>query len=35
LLGGRPQDVGYVVEAAARGLGRIDFESLRPRRVEV
>ncbi len=35
LLGLRPQDVGYVVEAAARGLGQIDFEALGPRRVEI
>ncbi len=35
LLGLKPQDVGYVVEAAARGLGKIDFESLSPKRVEV
>jgi uncharacterized protein (DUF362 family) len=35
LLGARPEEIGYVVEAAARGLGRIDFESLGPRRIEV
>lgn len=35
LLGLRPQDVGYIVEAAARGLGKLDFESLSPRRIEI
>jgi len=35
LLGLRPQDVGHIAEAAARGLGRIDFESLAPRRATV
>ena len=35
LLGCRPQEIGYVVEAAARGLGRIDYESLAPKRIEV
>jgi uncharacterized protein (DUF362 family) len=35
LLGNQPKEIGYVVEAAARGLGKIDFEALAPRRVEV
>jgi uncharacterized protein (DUF362 family) len=35
LLGIKPQEIGYVAEAAARGLGKIDFESLAPKRVEV
>jgi uncharacterized protein (DUF362 family) len=35
LLGLRPQDVRHVVEAAARGLGKLDFESLAPKRVDV
>jgi uncharacterized protein (DUF362 family) len=30
LLGLRPQQIGYVAEAAARGLGKIDFASLAP-----
>jgi uncharacterized protein (DUF362 family) len=35
LLGARPQDIGYVAEGHARRLGVMDFESLRPRRIEV
>ena len=35
LLGLKPQEIGYVVEAHSRGLGAMDFESLKPRRVEV
>ncbi|HEX8925010.1 MAG TPA: DUF362 domain-containing protein [Terriglobales bacterium] len=35
LLGHKPQDIGYVAEAHARKLGTMDFESLKPRRVEV
>jgi uncharacterized protein (DUF362 family) len=35
LLGLRPQDVAHIAEAAARGMGKIDFESLSPRRVTV
>jgi uncharacterized protein (DUF362 family) len=35
LLGLKPQDVRHVAEAAARGLGKMDFESLAPKRVEV
>ncbi len=35
LLGLKPQDIGYVVEAHARRLGTMDFESLKPHRVEV
>ncbi len=35
LFGLKPQQVGCIVEAAARGLGKIDFESLTPRRLEL
>lgn len=35
LLGLKPAEIGYIVEASARRLGVMDFESLRPRRVEV
>ena len=35
LLGYKPQEIGYVVEGHARRLGTIDFESLKPRRIEV
>ena len=35
LLGLKPQDVGYIVEAANRKLGTMAFESLKPRRIEV
>jgi len=35
LLGYKPEEIGYVVEGNARGLGTINFESLKPRRVEV
>lgn len=35
LLGLKPQDVGYIVEANARKLGTMAFESLKPRRIEV
>ena len=35
LLGLRPQDVGYVAEAAKRGMGRIDFNSLSPKTLQV
>jgi len=35
LLGVKPQEIGYIVEANARRLGTMDFESLKPRRVEV
>jgi uncharacterized protein (DUF362 family) len=35
LLGYKPQEIGYVVEGNARRLGTIDFESLKPRRIEV
>ncbi|UWZ83606.1 DUF362 domain-containing protein [Occallatibacter riparius] len=35
LLGYKPQEIGYIVEGNARGLGTIDFESLKPRRIEV
>lgn len=35
LLGLKPQDVGYIVEGNARRLGTINFESLKPKRLEV
>jgi uncharacterized protein (DUF362 family) len=35
LLGLKAQEIGYVVEAHSRGIGTIDFESLKPHRVEV
>jgi uncharacterized protein (DUF362 family) len=35
LLGLKPQDIGYIVEASNRKLGTMDFESLKPRRVEL
>lgn len=35
LLGYKPQEIGYIVEGNARRLGAIDFESLKPRRIEV
>jgi len=35
LLGLKPQEIGYVVEAHNRRLGTMDFESLRPRRIEI
>jgi uncharacterized protein (DUF362 family) len=35
LLGYKPEDIGHIVEANARGLGTINFNSLSPRRVEV
>jgi uncharacterized protein (DUF362 family) len=35
LFGIKPQQVGCLVEAAARGLGKIDYESLTPRRLEL
>lgn len=35
LLGLKPQDVGYIVEASNRRLGTMAFESLRPRRIEL
>jgi len=35
MLGLKPQEIGYVVEAHARGLGTMDFESLKPHRIEV
>jgi len=35
LLGLKPQDIGYVVEAARRGLGTMAFESLQPKRIEL
>ena len=35
LLGLKPEDVGYIVEANARKLGTIAFETLKPRRIEL
>lgn len=35
LLGFKPQEIGYIAEAYARGIGTINFESLKPRRIEV
>lgn len=35
LLGHKPQEIGYVAEAHSRGIGTMNFESLRPRRIEV
>lgn len=35
VFGLKPQQVASVVEAAARGLGRADFEALGPKRVEI
>ena len=35
VLGNKPEEIGYIVEGHARKLGTIDFESLKPRRVEV
>jgi uncharacterized protein (DUF362 family) len=35
LLGLKPQDIGYIVEAANRRLGTMAFESLDPRRIEL
>ena len=35
LLGYKPQEIGYIVEGNARRLGTMDFESLKPRRIEV
>ena len=35
LLGYKPQEIGYIVEGNARGLGNIEYESLKPRRIEV
>jgi uncharacterized protein (DUF362 family) len=35
LLGMRPQDINYIVEASNRKLGTMDFESLKPHRAEL
>jgi uncharacterized protein (DUF362 family) len=35
LLGLKPQDVGYIVEASNRRLGTMAFETLQPRRIEL
>ena len=35
LLGLGPQDIGYVVESHARGLGNMNYAALSPARVEV
>ena len=35
LLGRKPQEIGYIVEAASRGMGRIDFTTLAPSVIQV
>lgn len=35
LLGLKPQDIGYIVEASNRRLGTMAFESLQPRRIDL
>ncbi|HKI12594.1 MAG TPA: DUF362 domain-containing protein [Candidatus Acidoferrum sp.] len=35
LLGLKPQDINYIVEASNRKLGTMDYESLKPRRAEL
>jgi len=35
LLGLKPQEIGYIVEGHGRKLGTMQFESLKPRRIEV
>jgi uncharacterized protein (DUF362 family) len=35
LLGLKPQDIGYIVEAAKRRLGTMAYESLNPKRIEL
>ncbi len=35
LLGHKPEEVGYIVQAASRGLGTINFKGLMPRLTEV
>lgn len=35
LLGYKPEEIGYVVEANARGLGNINFNAVSPRRIEI
>jgi uncharacterized protein (DUF362 family) len=35
LLGYKPEEIGYLVQGHARGLGTIDFKSLSPGRLEV
>ncbi len=35
LLGRKPEEIGYIVEGNVRRLGTINFESLKPRRIEV
>jgi len=35
LLGLKPEDIGHIVQGNARGLGKIDFNSLSPRKLEV
>lgn len=35
LLGHKPQEIGYIVEAAGRGMGKIDFASLSPVMVQI
>ncbi len=35
LLDQKPTEIGYVVEADSRGMGTMDFESLKPTRIDV
>lgn len=35
LLGHTPEEIGYIAEAAKRGLGTMDIESLSPQRIEI
>jgi uncharacterized protein (DUF362 family) len=35
LLGLKPQEISYIVEADSRGLGKLKFESLNPRMIEI
>jgi uncharacterized protein (DUF362 family) len=35
LLGYKPEEIGYIVEASSRGLGNLNFNALSPRRFEV
>jgi uncharacterized protein (DUF362 family) len=35
LLGHKPEDIGYVSQGAARGLGTMNYQSLSPRLIEV
>jgi uncharacterized protein (DUF362 family) len=35
LLGYKPEEIGYIVEASSRGLGTLNFNALSPQRIEV